>query len=253
MEHRFTSASLTQIQAKFSLFHNAFVSDAPRIFHSVVHRSLNTIPKENMNDIEFSEIAKSSHININAHIDHPIHLSPSAQLHSDVSIGKYTFINIGTIIYPHVKVGKFCSIARNCEIGAANHPSNWLSTHTFQYHKSYFPRLPEYIDLKRKSWRSHTPTEIGNDVWIGSKSVILAGVKIGDGAIVAAGAVVTKDIPAYAIAGGVPAKIIKMRFDEDIISDLKSIKWWDLGISQLSNLPFDDVRSCIKKLKEITK
>lgn len=76
-------------------------------------------------------------------------------------------------------------------------------------------------------WDNKGNIVIGNDVWIGYKAIILAGVKIGDGAIIDTGTLVTKDVPAYSIIGGVPAKIIRMRFAEDIINELKILEWWD--------------------------
>ena len=78
-----------------------------------------------------------------------------------------------------------------------------------------------------RSWDNKGDIIIGNDVWIGFEAVILAGVTIGDGAIIGARAVVTKDVPPYTIVGGIPAKPIKKRFDEDVISDLLRVKWWD--------------------------
>lgn len=76
-------------------------------------------------------------------------------------------------------------------------------------------------------WDNKGDIVIGNDVWIGYKAIILAGVKIGDGAIIGTRALVTKDVPAYSIVGGVPAKIIRKRFSEDIINELEILKWWD--------------------------
>lgn len=96
-----------------------------------------------------------------------------------------------------------------------------------------------------------TPAEIGNDVWIGQNAVIMDGVKIGDGAIVAAGAVVTKDVAPYAIVGGVPAKLIKYRFDEATIKDLLRLKWWELSDKEILSLPVNDVKESIKRLKVI--
>ena len=95
------------------------------------------------------------------------------------------------------------------------------------------------------------PCEIGNDVWIGDNVFIKSGVKIGDGAVVGAGAVVTKDVPPYAVVVGVPARVIKYRFDEKTIAELLELKWWDLDAQIVKSLPFRDVGLCIEKLKEI--
>ena len=85
--------------------------------------------------------------------------------------------------------------------------------------------MEQYYDLKKPRYKGDII--IGNDVWVAFGATILSGVKIGDGAVVAAGSVVTKDIPPYAIVGGVPAKVIKYRFDDEIIKSLQDIKWWD--------------------------
>ncbi|MEG3109238.1 MULTISPECIES: CatB-related O-acetyltransferase [unclassified Pantoea] len=202
--------------------------------------------------IEFSVFAKSSHLVPTAIIEHPIHCAPNSQIHGECIIGSYLFLNIGSVIYPHVTMGRYCSIARGCEIGVANHPINYLSTHSFQYHSAQFPNHPFYKnEIKRVQWREHPKTEIGSDVWVGAQSVIKAGVKIGHGAVIAANSVVTKDIPPYSIVGGSPAKEIKKRFTQVQIEQLLNLKWWGLEIKEISSLPFDNIDECIKLLKEI--
>jgi hypothetical protein len=92
-------------------------------------------------------------------------------------------------------------------------------------------------------------TEIGNDVWIGDRAFIMAGVRIGDGAVVAAGAVVTKDVPPYAVVGGVPARIIKYRFDQPTVDKLLELKWWRYDISEFGEVDWSDVGSAIDVIK----
>jgi hypothetical protein len=92
---------------------------------------------------------------------------------------------------------------------------------------------------------------IGNDVWTGHNVNIMAGVSVGDGAIVGAGSVVTKDVPPFAIVAGVPARVVRMRFSEAIIERLLRVKWWDLELSELSGLPFRDVERCLDRIEEI--
>ena len=101
-----------------------------------------------------------------------------------------------------------------------------------------------------KSWDNKGDIIIGNDVWIGFEAVILAGVMIGDGAIIGTRAVVTKDVPPYTIVGGVPAKPIKKRFDEDVISDLLCIKWWDWPKEKIARNIAAIQSGCIKELME---
>ncbi|MBR5586936.1 MAG: CatB-related O-acetyltransferase, partial [Clostridia bacterium] len=123
-------------------------------------------------------------------------------------------------------VGKYCSIGSDIKTVNGVHPTSvFVSTHP-----AFFSNLGQagfsYVD--KTSFNEHkSRVVIGNDVWIGDRATILAGVKIGDGAVVAAGAVVTKDVEPYAIVGGVPAKVIKKRFSDDEIALLLETKWWD--------------------------
>jgi tetrahydrodipicolinate N-succinyltransferase len=92
---------------------------------------------------------------------------------------------------------------------------------------------------------------IGNDVWTGHNVNILSGINVGDGAVIAAGSVVTKDVPPYAIVAGVPATIKRYRFSEKIIERLLSNKWWELELSDLSGLPFRDVERCLDSIENL--
>lgn len=133
-------------------------------------------------------------------------------------IDDYTYIN-GARIYDEVYIGKFCSMGFGIMIGPGEHFYNHLSTFPI---KNRVLNIADPNEFKEKA-----KTYIGNDVWVGSNAVVLQGVKIGDGAIVAAGAVVTKDVPNYAIVGGLPARIIKYRFDADTIEGLNRLQWWN--------------------------
>ena len=149
---------------------------------------------------------------------------------SDVEIGEYSYVNKGTYILSG-KVGKFCSIGYSVQIGMPEHPTNYLATSPRLYGSvdggdNIFGLPPAWKDYKN-------PPTIGNDVWIGSNAIILQGVNVGDGAVVAAGAVVTKDVPPYAIVAGVPAKVIKKRFDSETVEFLLQWKWWDLPPDEL--------------------
>lgn len=120
-------------------------------------------------------------------------------------------------------IGNFTAIGQATLAGLGRHPTNYLSTHSIFYNKNNMTdKWVQPIDYKQ-----NLPITIGNDVWIGRKAIIMYGVTVGDGAIVAAAALVTKDVPPYAIVGGVPAKVIKYRFDDEIIERLLQIKWWD--------------------------
>jgi virginiamycin A acetyltransferase len=122
-------------------------------------------------------------------------------------------------------IGKFCAIAKGIEfvMNGANHRMNSVTTYPFNIMGGGWEKAtPALEDLPLKG-----DTVIGNDVWIGQNVTIMPGVHIGDGAIIAANSVVAKDIPAYHIAGGNPCRILKKRFDDDLIEHLLTIKWWD--------------------------
>lgn len=135
-------------------------------------------------------------------------------------------------------IGKFCAIASGAKfiMGPANHRLSSVSTYPFHvFGGAWAEQSPPHLDqLPRKG-----DIVLGNDVWIGRESVILPGVKIGDGAIVAAHSVVTKDVPPYAVAGGNPARLLKMRFDEELIALLRRFRWWNLPPEELAAfIPF---------------
>lgn len=125
-----------------------------------------------------------------------------------------------------LKIGKFCSIACGAKFlfTSGNHTLRSLSTYTFPIFFEEWGLDPKDIS---SAWDNKGDIVIGNDVWIGYEAVVLSGVTIGDGAVIGTRAVVTKDVPPYTIVGGVPAKPIRKRFDEDIISRLQALRWWD--------------------------
>lgn len=126
----------------------------------------------------------------------------------------------------HLIIGRFCSIACGVKFlfNSANHTLNSLSTYPFPL---FFEEWDLDVSNVASSWDNKGDIVIGNDVWIGYEAIIFAGVTIGDGAIIGSRAVVTKDVPPYGIVGGVPAKLIRKRFSEEIISTLLEIRWWN--------------------------
>ena len=125
-----------------------------------------------------------------------------------------------------LKIGKFCSIACGAKFlfTSANHTMRSLSTYPFPI---FFEEWDLSVNQITDAWDNKGDIVIGNDVWIGFEAVIMSGVTIGDGAIVGARAVVTKDVPPYTIVGGVPVKEIRKRFSDERISELLNLKWWD--------------------------
>ncbi len=195
-------------------------------------------------------LSKNAVVDEDVLLESPVRLYGSAKIRSKSSLGAFSFINTGTTMFRGTKIGRFCSVGKNCEIGAFDHPIDWLSSSPFQYNmKMHFPAyitgFPQ-VSIKRPG-----STHIGNDVWIGSMVIIKRGVTIGDGAIVAGGAVVVKDVPPYAIVGGVPAKILKYRFDEETVQKLLDLKWWDLPYEKLSGIAFDNIGKAINQLEEL--
>ncbi len=182
----------------------------------------------------------------------PLYLNRNTQVGPEVTAGKYFGMNESCFI-ARATIGAYCAIGARTSINPFNHPTTWLSTNEFQYHPKSFDWVDEWNDFKRLE---RTPdmiprVTIGNDVWTGHNVNIMAGVSVGDGAVIAAGAVVTKDVPPYAIVAGVPATIRKFRFDEKTIERLLAVRWWDLDLIALSGLNFRDVPSCLDRLEEI--
>lgn len=147
-----------------------------------------------------------------------------------IDIGMYSYGGCFdlTNIRPYAKIGRYCSFASGVHIINVNHPITCKSGHPFFYHP--------YYGYVKEDLRPRIHIEIGNDVWIGQNAIILSGVsRMGDGAVVGAGAVVTKDVPDFAIVAGNPAKIIRYRFDKDTIHKLKEERWWDNDIEELTD------------------
>lgn len=144
---------------------------------------------------------------------------------SDSAIGDYSYVGGQTKI-SNSTLGKFCSLGQEIMIGGLPcHPLTLKSTYPGFYAKNsqYYRVEPEYAFDEPQ----HKQVTIGNDVWIGTRAMVLDGVSVGDGAIIGAGAVVTKDVPPYAIVAGVPAKIIRFRFSNEKINELLSSQWWN--------------------------
>jgi phosphonate metabolism protein (transferase hexapeptide repeat family) len=159
---------------------------------------------------------------------------------AESTLGDYSYVvNDSNIIY--TTIGKFCSIAAHTRINPGNHPMQRASQAHFTYRASaYFEDAQD--EAAFFDWRRSTPVTIGHDVWIGHGAIVLAGRSIGTGAVVAGGAVVTKDVPDYTIVAGNPARIIRRRFPEEIAERLKALAWWDWEHAALRTA-LDDFRA----------
>lgn len=143
----------------------------------------------------------------------------------DVQLSDYSYVvNDSDIAY--ARIGKFCSIAAMTRINPGNHPLARASQSHFTYRASaYF--AGESDEAEFFAWRRAHAVTMGHDIWIGHGAIVLPGRSIGDGAVIAAGSVVTKDVPTYAIVGGNPARLIRPRFSQDIGERLQALAWWD--------------------------
>lgn len=169
-------------------------------------------------------------------IEAPCRLSKIILAHSHkLTIGAHSYIRSNTEFLHISQIGRFCSIGRNVILGQdpRNHALNWLST----------------SPVFSSNYKSITsPLQIGNDVWIGHRATIMAGIQIGDGAIIGTNAVVTKDVLPYAIVAGNPAKFIRYRFEKDVITQLLLSKWWYKNFNDLLSMDFGDLEGSLKLL-----
>ncbi|ESZ07145.1 antibiotic acetyltransferase [Mesorhizobium sp. M1060] len=188
-------------------------------------------------------------------------IHPSAELKA-CKLGRYASIgervvlrevNVGDFSYferhaeaIYTTIGKFCSIAANSRINALEHPIERITQHKLSYRPNeYFRWLG--VDAAFRARRQAKAVGIGNDVWIGHGAVIMPGISIGNGAIVGANSVVTRNVPAYTIVAGVPAKPLRMRFPSEIAARIESLAWWDWppeklakAVPDMQALPIED-------------
>lgn len=161
---------------------------------------------------------------------------------------KYSYCGYNCL-FVNVEVGAFCSISDNVVVGGGNHPLDWVSTSPAFYkgRDSISKRL-----AKLEYDASDAHTIIGNDVWIGNGAYMKPGIRIGDGAVIGMGSVVTKDVEPYAIVAGNPAKVIRKRFDDATIQKLLDLKWWDWSDEKLAEYSdcFYDTNEFLSKLEK---
>ncbi len=146
--------------------------------------------------------------------------------HGSIHVGYGTTFGFNNFISGNVTIGKYCQFGSDVAIHSTNHPTSYLST--------YINR--NLFDGELSKLKEINTVTIGHDVWIGHNALIIGNVNIGNGAIIAAGAVVTKDVPPYSIVAGVPAKVIKKRFSDKIIKQVEALQWWDKDKNDLEKI-----------------
>lgn len=146
----------------------------------------------------------------------------------DSALGAYSYTSSELL---GVTVGRYCSVADGVAFGLKSHSLDRLSTSPYFYIRHSFPGQEGAFPVPYDD--AAAPITVGHDVWIGHRAIIMGGVTIGNGAVIAANAVVTRDVPPYAIVGGIPAKVIRYRFDEATIRAIEDLKWWDYDLSAL--------------------
>lgn len=177
---------------------------------------------------------------------HPTAKIESGSSFVDSNIGRHSFCGYDCDVYL-TSIGSFTSIANGVVLGGARHPMEWVGMSPVFYAgrdsvKAKFSEHP----LPQPS-----VVQIGNDVWIGRSAIVLAGVMVGDGAVIGAGSVVTKDVQPYAVVAGNPARIIRYRFDEKTIREFEAIQWWNFSDERLS--AFGDCFNDVERFLNLTR
>lgn len=177
------------------------------------------------------------------------------ELKSNLQIGAYSYFDTGRVgsLY---SVGNYCSIAPGCTIGNGNHPMNYLSTHPIAFKCAgsfnFDSRMRDYAGgIARTAEVVKSAPVIGNDVWVGGNVTILRGVTIGNGAIIGANSLVNKDVPPFAIYAGSPAKLIRFRFEEEMMKRLLSICWWDYDLTYTNALDWSNPEAAMNDLEKV--
>ncbi|MFD1788937.1 CatB-related O-acetyltransferase [Sphingomonas floccifaciens] len=172
-------------------------------------------------------------------------------------IGAFTYFT-QRCRFANATIGRYCSVGPGVQIGMTQHPTGWMTTSPIGYVSDFFAFERHFVD-ENPAWERALPlqdydqrphTTIGNDVWIGTNAYIRDGVTIGDGAVIAAHSVVTRDVPPYAIVGGNPARILRYRFDDALIERFQALGWWRCNLLDVPDLDLRDPASAASALED---
>jgi acetyltransferase-like isoleucine patch superfamily enzyme len=183
----------------------------------------------------------------------PVRLAGVA-MKADCAVGAFTYFGSQCAVRS-VRIGRYCSIASRIVIAPSEHPLGWLSTHPFQYDGAdSFRKAPEYRRIAGAGTfaGNQCDTVIGNDVWIGEGAFIRKGVTIGDGAVIAAHACVTRSVEPYAVVAGTPARPVRFRHPAPLIERLLRLQWWNYDLSRITReLAYDDCEATVRRLEQL--
>lgn len=202
------------------------ILSSARQFARTIYAAVSTRSTGTQIDIRGTDIDRRSTIGPGAFIAHHVSVRDSS-IGRRSSVGRFSKISFADI-------GDFCSISWDVTIGAIMHPIDRPSTHAFPYAARVSLDPDGHVDQFSNAAPDHQRTRIGNDVWLGAGCIILPGVHIADGAVVAAGAVVTRDVPPYSVVAGVPANVLRRRIPDELIERLAATRWWTWSDEALS-------------------
>lgn len=166
---------------------------------------------------------------VDAHLGAWTEIAEGVQFYRS-TLGDYSYVMERTQV-ENSQIGKFCSIASDVRLNPGQHPLERPTSHHFTYRAAAYDLGEDDADFF--AWRASRPTMIGHDVWIGHGVTVMGGVTVGTGAAIGSGAVVTRDVPPFAIVAGVPARVIRQRFPDDIAERLTHLEWWNWTHDQL--------------------